>query len=151
MPKKRTRCRKGDLGHLDTARDYILIPKKRRTRFESAIGTLDGPIRANRFADSRESPDSRESSRGSRTEPLFFCKSRFRGLKIANHSFEAIRANRWHAMKIGFLFSVNRFVRIDSRESPGFTLRIAGPSKIGTSSYTDVVKMHAIWRTTGSC
>ena len=26
---------------------------------------LDGPIRANRFADSRESPDSRESSQGS--------------------------------------------------------------------------------------
>ena len=72
--------------------------------------TLDGPIRANRFADSRESPDSRESSRGSRSEPLF-CKSRFRGLKIANRSFEAIRANRWHVMKIVF------FLRIDSCES----------------------------------
>ena len=32
---------------------------------------LDGPIRANRFADSRESPDSRESVQGSRAEPLF--------------------------------------------------------------------------------
>ena len=31
---------------------------------------LDGPIRANRFADSRESPDSRESFQGSQTEPL---------------------------------------------------------------------------------
>ena len=29
---------------------------------------IDGPIRANRFADSRESPDSRESFQGSRTE-----------------------------------------------------------------------------------
>ena len=32
---------------------------------------LGGPIRANRFADSRESLDSRESSQGSRSEPLF--------------------------------------------------------------------------------
>ena len=68
---------------------------------------LGGPIRANRFADSRESPDSRESSRGSRTEPLS-CESRFGGLKIANRSFEAVRANRWHVMKIGV------FLRIDS-------------------------------------
>ena len=35
------------------------------------LGGLDGPIRANRFADSRESLDSRESFQGSRTEPLF--------------------------------------------------------------------------------
>ena len=54
--------------------------------------SLDGPIRANRFADSRESPDSRESFQGSRTEPLF-CESRFGGLKVANRRFEAIRAN----------------------------------------------------------
>ena len=33
---------------------------------------LDGPIRANRFADSRESPDSREWFQGSRPEPPFF-------------------------------------------------------------------------------
>ena len=49
--------------------------------------------------------------------------------KIANRRFEAIRANRSHAMKIG-CFSANRFARIDSqRESAWFALRIAGPSK----------------------
>ena len=36
------------------------------------LSALDGPIRANRFADSRESPDSRESCQGSRTEPFFW-------------------------------------------------------------------------------
>ena len=86
------------------------------------LKNLDGPIRANRFADSRESPDSRESFRGSRIEPLF-CESHFERLKIANRRFEAIRANRSHIMKIG------GFLRIDSRESPRFGLRIAGPSK----------------------
>ena len=36
------------------------------------LSSLDGPIRANRFADSRESPDSRESVQSSRiVEPLF--------------------------------------------------------------------------------
>ena len=41
-----------------------------------------------------------------------------------NCRFEAIRANRSHVMK-------NRrfFLRIDSRESPWFVLRIAWPSK----------------------
>ena len=67
---------------------------------------LDGPIRANRFADLRESPDSCESFQGSRTEPLF-CESRCGGLKIANRGFEAIRANRSHVMKIVV------FLRID--------------------------------------
>ena len=38
-------------------------------------------IRANRFADSRESLDSRESFQGFRTEPLS-CESRFGALKI---------------------------------------------------------------------
>ena len=42
---------------------------------------LDGPIRTNRFADSRESPDSRESFQGSRTEPPVFCESRLGGAK----------------------------------------------------------------------
>ena len=51
---------------------------------------IDSQIRANRFADSRESPDSRESVQSSRTEPLF-CESHFWGLKIANRGFEAIR------------------------------------------------------------
>ena len=36
----------------------------------SGLTGLDGPIHANRFADSRESPDSRESRQGSRTDPL---------------------------------------------------------------------------------
>ena len=82
------------------------------------------PILANRFADSCESLNSRESFQGSRTEPLF-CESRFGGLTltIANRRLEAIRANRSHFMKEFF------FVRIDSRESPRFALRIAGPSK----------------------
>ena len=69
---------------------------------ESGNGSLglDGPIRANRFADSRGSPDSRESLQGSQTEPLF-CESRFGGLKIANRRFEEIRANRSHVITIG--------------------------------------------------
>ena len=71
------------------------------------IFILDGPIRENRFADSCESPDSCKSFQGSRTEPLF-CESRFRGLKIANRKFEAIRSNLPHVMKIVFL-SANRF------------------------------------------
>ena len=123
----------------------------------------------------------------------FFANRVLGGLKIANGSFEAIRANRSHVMKLGvFLggrlmhhqnvslqnapskrtlltslkrskagspqlkrskkyvlmvhfavirfdgasgarqFSANRFARIDSRESPRFALRIAGPSKFGT-------------------
>ena len=45
--------------------------------------TLDGLIRAIRFADSRRSPDSRESFQGSRTD-FFFCESRFTGLQIAD-------------------------------------------------------------------
>ena len=86
---------------------------------------LDGPIRADRFADSRESLDSRESFQGSRTEPLF-CESRFGGQAIgANRRVEAIRANRLHVMKIGVLLRIDscesiRANRPDSRcESPG--------------------------------
>ena len=86
--------------------------------------TLDGPVRSNLFADSRESPNSRESFQGSRTEPLFR-ESRFGGPKIANRRFEAIHENR--SMKIGV------FLRIDSCDLPRFTLRIARPSKPDTS------------------
>ena len=83
--------------------------------------------RANRFADPRKSPDSRESFQGSRTEPLL-CEPRFGGLKIANRRFEAIRASRLKRHEnMGF------FARIDSRESIRFALRIAGPSAICTS------------------
>ena len=42
----------------------------------------------------------------------FFCESRFGGLKIANRSFEAIRANRSHVMKTARAFAANRFVRL---------------------------------------
>ena len=81
---------------------------------------LDGPTRANRFADSREWPDSRESFQGSRTE-----WTASGGLTIANRKFEAIRANRSHIMKIFFSQRVdsqkkNRANRPDSPcESPG--------------------------------
>ena len=65
--------------------------------------------------DWRESPDSRESFQGSRTEPLFLRIALRggggRGLKVANRKFEAIRANCSHIMK------TDVFLRIDSRES----------------------------------
>ena len=51
------------------------------------LPALDGPIRANRFADSHESSDSRKSFQGSRTEPLLL-RIPLRGLKIANRGFE---------------------------------------------------------------
>ena len=54
---------------------------------------------------------------------LSFCKSRFGALKFANQRLEAIRANCSNVMKIWV------FLRIDSRESPRFVLRIVGPSK----------------------
>ena len=89
---------------------------------------LDGPIRANRFAESRESPDSRESFQGSRTEPLFLRIALPGGLKIANRRFEAIRANRSHAMKTGF-FSTNRFGRIagPSQSTIGLVMMVCLP------------------------
>ena len=75
---------------------------------------LDGPIRANRFADSRESPDSCESFQGSQTEPhLLRIAFPGGGLRIANRynrRFEVIRANRPDMMKVWV------FLRIDSRE-----------------------------------
>ena len=43
-------------------------------------------------------PDARESSKGSRPEPLF-CESRFGALKLANRRFEAIRVNRSNVVK----------------------------------------------------
>ena len=63
---------------------------------------LDGLIRANGFADSRESPD--HAIR-----------------KSANRRFKVIRANRSNVMKIRV------FLRIDS--NPRFALQIAVPSK----------------------
>ena len=94
----------------------VVLPQCRNLMYSKTgvVYNLDGLIRANRFADSRASLDSRESFQGSLTEPLF-CESRFGGLKIANRRFEAIRANRSHVMKIGvFCESIrtNRFTRI---------------------------------------
>ena len=71
---------------------------------------LDGPIRANRFTDSRESPDCRES-----LNPLF-CESRFGGLKIANRRFEADSRESLQRYENRFFFCesirANRFTRI---------------------------------------
>ena len=71
----------------------------RFARIDSQI-RANGLILANRFRVPELNP--------------FFCKSRlsFRGAKIANRRFEAIRSNRSHVMKIGFFFSANRFARI---------------------------------------
>ena len=99
------------------------------------MSSLDGPIcanlRANQFTDSRGSFDSRKSFQGSRTEP-FFCKSHFGGLKIANRRFESRESLARYEINIG-AFSL----RIDSRESPRFALRIAGPSKMMSSAYVE--------------
>ena len=89
---------------------------------------LDGPICANLFADSRESPDSRESVQGSRTEPPFFANRASGGLQVANRRFEAIRVNLLKRYE-NRVFPANRFTRIDSCESPRFALRITGPSR----------------------
>ena len=58
---------------------------------------LDGPTRAHRFADSHQSPDSRESFQGSRTEPSF-CANRASGGKKGNRRFDSIGANRSHVV-----------------------------------------------------
>ena len=64
---------------------------------------IDSPLRANR-------PILANLFRVPELNPLF-CESRFGGLKTADRRFEAIRANRWNTVKIGFC------LRIDSRES----------------------------------
>ena len=75
--------------------------------------------RANRFADSRESLDSRESFQGSWTEPPFL-RIALRGLKVVNRRCEAIRTRHSLAHYENRGFSANRFARI------------AGPSKWDT-------------------
>ena len=92
---------------------------------------IDSQIRANRLilANLFRVPE---------LNPLL-CESRFEGLKIANRGFEAIRANRSHVMKTGVS------LRIDSRESPRFALRIAGPSKVGQGMLVDgIAKFQAL-------
>ena len=71
---------------------------------------------------SSEAGDSHESLEGSRTEP-FFSEMRFGALQNTNCRFEAIRANHSNATK------KRVFLRMASRESPRFALRIVGPSK----------------------
>ena len=83
--------------------------------------TLDGPIRANHF-------------RVPKTNPFL--------LRIdANRGFEAIRTNCSKILKTlqNRGSSANRFSRIDSRESPRFVLRIAGPSQ-GHSTHAECGK-----------
>ena len=82
--------------------------------------SLDGSIRTNRFADSR---DSRESPEGSQTESPSL-RSAFRGTKIVNRGFEVIRANRSKVRKKGFFLRIN-FTQVKSCESARFALRIA--------------------------
>ena len=48
---------------------------------------------------------------------------------MTHRRFEAIRASRSKVVKIAF--PISQFARIDSRESPRFALRLAGPSKLG--------------------
>ena len=52
----------------------------RNPEFKNTLQTLDSPIRANRFTDSCESPDSRELFQGSRIAP-FFLRIAIRGAK----------------------------------------------------------------------
>ena len=92
-------------------------PRRREGGVGGPICAIDWQIRANR-------PILANRFRVPELNP-FVGKSRFGGLQTANHRFEGIRANRSHIVKIGFFF-----LRIDSRESPRFALRIAGPSKI---------------------
>ena len=85
----------GDLQHSRVVAQETEEGQGMRMSTPSQTGLINfkGPIRANRFADSPESPE------GSRTEPLF-CESRFGALTLANRRFEAIRANRSNVMKI---------------------------------------------------
>ena len=91
----------------NTELNEFLCPRRAPGR---ELSDLAGLIRANQFADSSESSDSRELFQGSRTEPILGDMCCW-GLKIANHSFEAIRANCSNVLKIG------DFPRFDSCES----------------------------------
>ena len=88
---------------------------------EARVFNLDGPIRANRLPDSTRLIRANHFtvwfaqiiSRFPKWTP-FFCESRFRALKIANRRFEANRSKRYENR----VPPVNRFLRIDLRESP---------------------------------
>ena len=80
----------------------------------------DGPIRANRFADSRNRLILAKIVSGFPSWNPFSCESCFVALKIANRRFEAIRANRSHVIKMGFPCESIRANSPDSRcKSPG--------------------------------
>ena len=89
---------------------------------------LDGPIRANRFTDSRESLDSARIVSGFPNWTPF--------LRIALRGGKSSESHVWgdsHESLARYenrSFSANRFAQIDSRESPRFVLRIAGPSRL---------------------
>ena len=84
------------------------LPVKSETKRTLWITLSDGPISANRFADSRGSPHSGESVLVPELNSIFG-ESSFGAWKVANRRFEAIHANRSH-----------RANRLDSRcESPG--------------------------------
>ena len=95
---------------------------KMSTKMPTKVEALDGPICANRFADSGESLDSDESFQGSRTEPLFANRtSGCKTLQVAGlRRFARIIRTLWNRV----------FLRIDSRELPWFALWIAGPSEV---------------------
>ena len=77
-------------------------------------------MRANRFADSREWPDSRESFQGSRTEPLFLLRESF------CESGEGVRLPRERADLRGSPGTSGKFGELPGKfgELPG-NLRIA--------------------------
>ena len=52
--------------------DLLSCFSKERTDFAAEFETLDDAIRANRFADSRKSPDSRDSFQGFELNPCKF-------------------------------------------------------------------------------
>ena len=114
--KGRKRQKKADFGRFPgwAARrplnPHLLHPHLRHSNFQIEGQTLKN----------LRWPDSRESFQ--ELKPFKFANRASGGLKIANCSFEAIRANCQRIMRIGI------FLRIDSCESPRFALRIRGPS-----------------------
>ena len=85
-------------------------------------------VRALRWSDSsnsirrfpRASPDSRESSQGSRVEPFFLCESDFGALQIANRRFGGIRANRSNIMKI-----LDKYILVPLFAIPSPSMRVS--------------------------
>ena len=129
--------RRGDRGSGHSS-NINIFPKSRRMKIS------DGLIHANRFANSRALLDSRKSPGGSQTEPPLFANRASGRKKIANRRFEAICANRSDVMNISF------FLRIDSRKSSRFALRIAGPSTWKISGKKERTNLGAIFPSTST-